>query len=263
MLKQTLTFPQIRQVCLSHSTFEGTLPWLTPLLNCSSDWPTVTELNLAVKKISINFPWEFITQEKVSRRAKARGMGSLSNYLDLILSQGKVPVREKNIHDLLNALSFIMFPLSKTALNWRHHQESPGGLRPGQNRTRTQDHLTIFDEGGVIRLKYSDSDSGSHSETRSDESSIAHDFIFGHAIFEHVIYGKVLRAARLDLSISSEQEASLRVSQATNGESRSQHQGWPSIIKATQQADIALAECLKNNQKFLSSTEFAHLWINP
>ena len=259
MLKQTLTFPQIRQVCLSHTAFGATLPWLTPLLTCSSDWPTVAEINLAVKKISLNVPWEFIRQEKVSRRAKSRGMGSLSNYLDLILAQGKVPVREKNIHDLLNALSFIMFPLSKAALNRRHHQESPEGLRPGQNRTRTQDHLTIFDEGGVIRLKYLDS----HSESKTDQSALEHDFIFGHAIFEHIIHDKELRAARLDLSVSCGQEAFSQVDLTANAESPAQNPTWPGIIKTTHQADIALSECLKNDQTFLSSTEFAHLWINP
>ena len=260
MLNQPMTFSKVSHVCLNHSAFEGALPWLTPLLTSTGDWPTVGDMNGVVKNIAIPFPWEFVVQEKVSRRAKSRGMGSLSTYLDLVISQGKIPVRERNIHDLLNALSFIMFPMSKAALNRRHYQESPNGLKAGQNRTRTQDHLTIFDEGGVIRLKYSD--------PKTDQRLLERDFIFGHAIYEHIINGKVLRAARLDLTAQSASRESV-VDQAKHGLSSdltallTSPLSSQATLEATNQADKALAECLLNEQSFLSSTEFGHLWINP
>jgi hypothetical protein len=257
-----MTFSQMRSVCLAHPAFEGAQPWLSPLLSSAEDWPSLGDFNSSAKKMAPKFPWEFVVQEKVSRRAKTRGLGSLSTYLDLVISQGKIPVRERNMHDLLNALSFMMFPQAKAALNRRHYKESPNGLIPGQNRTRTQDHLTIFDEGGVLRLKT--------LVPNSAQGWSEKDFIFGHAIYEHIINGKVLRAARLDLHFDSDlnfgptrENLKLGVEGLDGRELvLGQQLSRASIEQVTAMADKTLADCLQNEQNFVSATEFSHLWIN-
>jgi Protein of unknown function (DUF3025) len=261
----TLTFSETHRICAEHPAFADVRYWLMPLLGSTGEWPEVNDLNIVSKKLNPEFPWEFIVQEKVSRRARARGMGSLSGYLDLVIKHGKIPVRTRNVHDLLNSLSFLMFPRSKLALNLRHHKESPDGLKPGQNRTRTQDHLTIFDEGGVIRLR---SPLGLSSTGRSDglgDHIAEKDFIFGHAVYEHIVNGKSLRAARLDLDVSSPKCLTRHLSTTGTGiEARTFDDLFGSdIVQLTRLADDALAKCLQNEQKFLASEEFSHLWINP
>lgn len=164
--------------------------WLSPMFELSVDWPNVEDLNHIARSLESNFPWIFVKQHPVPRRAKSRGSSSLTGYLQAVMDEGQIPVRENNLHDVLNAFSFMMFPQSKKALSYRHRIESPEGLKPGQNRTRTQDLLTIFDEGGVVRL--------------TNPKGITRDLIFGHAIYEHIINGLSLRAARLDFSVGDQ-----------------------------------------------------------
>jgi hypothetical protein len=155
-------------------------------------------------------------------------MASLSGYLNLVLEQQKVPLREGTLHDVLNALTFIMFPESKAALARRHFNESPAGIPRGRNRTRTQDLLTILDEGGVLRLV--------------DPQGGLRDVIFGHAIYEHIIEGRSLRAARLDLTVDDEIF------------------GKP-IQQVTAMADQALARWLSLDSHCRSAQEFSSLEI--
>jgi hypothetical protein len=167
-------------------------------------------------------------QEKIPSRARSKGIASLSGYLHLVLEERKIPIREFLLHDLLNALSFVMFPLAKTALALRHRSESPDGITPGQNRTRTQDLLTIFDEGGVIRLN-----------TPTGQSR---DLVFGHAVYEHLINGAGLRAARLDFNLGDE-----IISRP--------------IQELTKTADALLANWFGDTSCCLSASEFASVEI--
>lgn len=180
----------ICDICESKDQLSDIRPWLSALTSDRSAWPTAATLNAMTKTLYKHVPWQFIKQEPVPRRAKSRGMASLSGYLHLVLEKQTVPLREGTLHDVLNALTFIMFPKAKAALSRRHFNESPSGIQRGQNRTRTQDLLTILDEGGVLRL--------------IDPKGGQRDLIFGHAIYEHIIEGRPLRAARLDLFMNDE-----------------------------------------------------------
>src|SRR5262245_4457712 len=63
---------------------------------------------------------------------------------------GELQVRERNWHDLFNLLVWLAFPLTKAALNQRHHAALKAQRAAGAaNRGPTQDALTLFDEGGV------------------------------------------------------------------------------------------------------------------
>ncbi|MGQ0752197.1 MAG: DUF3025 domain-containing protein [Betaproteobacteria bacterium] len=72
-------------------------------------------------------------------------------YEPRIFLTGAVQVRERNWHDLLNALVWATFPHAKAALNARHYrallQQHAAGA---PNRGREQDAMTLFDEGGLI-----------------------------------------------------------------------------------------------------------------
>ena len=181
---------EIRALCTNNPCLGDLRPWLGQLTQELADWPDVDALNRVMSRQEPGFAWTFMKQEKIPSRARSKGMASLSGYLHLVLEERKIPIREFLLHDLLNALSFVMFPLAKTALALRHRSESPKGITPGQNRTRTQDLLTIFDEGGVIRL--------------NSPRGQSRDLVFGHAVYEHLINGAGLRAARLDFNLGDE-----------------------------------------------------------
>lgn len=219
---------EIRAIYAGNARLDDLRPWLGLLTQELDDWPDVESLNQAIARQSPGFPWTFIKQEKVPNRARSKGMTSLSGYLHLVIEERKIPIRESLLHDLLNALSFVMFPMAKRALALRHRLESPAGIMPGQNRTRTQDLLTIFDEGGVIRL---------HSP-----GGRSRDVVFGHAIYEHLINGAGLRAARLDFPVGDEII------------------GRP-IQELTKTADSFLAEWFSDGSRCLLASEFASVDI--
>ena len=72
------------------------------------------------------------------------------HYERRIAERGQIATRERNWHDLLNALVWLRFPQIKAALNARQVEEidKAGPKR----RTRAQCALTHFDEGGAIVL---------------------------------------------------------------------------------------------------------------
>ena len=222
------TFSETKSACDNLPAMSDIRPWTNPLLGGLEDWPDVEALNHHAQELLPGFPWRFIRAEKPPSRAKSRGMASLSGYVELISAHGKIPMRQRNLHDLLNALSFFRFPASKQALNERHLAESPEGVKPGQNRTRVQDLLTMFDEGGVIRMV---ARSGHHK-----------DLVFGHAIHEHMIVGKQIRAARLDFYCDVD------ILSISPGE-------------LTKMADHMFCQWLKNKANCLDSGEFSHVWI--
>lgn len=222
------TWSNVCHICESKDQLADIRPWLSALTSDRLRWPTASTLNEIIQTHYKHVPWQFVRQEPVPRRAKSRGMASLSGYLNLVLEQQKVPLREETLHDLLNALTFIMFPESKAALARRHFNESPAGIPRGQNRTRTQDLLTILDEGGVLRLL-------SHNGAQRD-------LIFGHAVYEHIIEGRSLRAARLDLTVDDEILSK-------------------TIPQVTAIADRALAKWLNIGSHCRSAGEFSSLEI--
>jgi hypothetical protein len=64
---------------------------------------------------------------------------------------GEVETRERNWHDLFNALSWIAYPRAKASLNRQHAALlREGGAAEARERGPERDALTLFDEGGVI-----------------------------------------------------------------------------------------------------------------
>ncbi len=114
-------------------------PWLDGF--ATADWPELDTLNqLAARQNlhnGIGLPVQFSPQ--------SRHCGQ-HEYEIGIHASGQVPSRERNWHDLFNALIWLAFPATKAALNAVHQTT----LRLGDNRLPASDAATLFDESGLV-----------------------------------------------------------------------------------------------------------------
>ena len=69
-------------------------------------------------------------------------------YERRIAERGLVPTRERNRHDLFNALAWLVFPRAKAALNAIHAAAPLPAI--GDARDRSRDAATLLDESGLI-----------------------------------------------------------------------------------------------------------------
>ncbi|MEO7051000.1 MAG: DUF3025 domain-containing protein [Rhodanobacter sp.] len=101
-------------------------------------WPTLDQLNAGRPQ---DAAYRFVAQ---TPKLLADGL----HYEQRIAERGEIATRERNWHDLLNALVWLRQPSLKRALNQRQVAEI---ARMGpKSRSRAQYALTHFDEGGVI-----------------------------------------------------------------------------------------------------------------
>lgn len=114
-------------------------PWAEEL--SGEDWPTLDRMNQLASRDGL-----FNTQSlPISFQPQHRRCGQ-RDYEAGILATGEVPTRERNWHDLLNALSWLAFPRAKAALNAVQCQS----LGPDQVRGPVSDAATLFDESGLV-----------------------------------------------------------------------------------------------------------------
>lgn len=172
---------------------------------CGSErWPSTdeyTELFARVcreRQLDLG-PLKFAAQPKKARRAKREAVVLEELYDGSIALRGEVPCLTESYHDLFNALIFAAFPLSKRALHARQFRAlservEPGMKRLPEARTREQDALTVFDEGGSVVLvsrEFHERWSGEKPWTLLDVADgQAQLWLFGHALLEHVFYGR-------------------------------------------------------------------------
>lgn len=111
----------------------------------SDTWPSLARLNLLAEEQCLRnaagLPLRFAAQH--ARRGQR-------DYEAGILADGAVPSRERNWHDLLNALTWLAFPRAKAALNAAQCGELDG--RQGLPRGPRSDAATLFDESGLLLL---------------------------------------------------------------------------------------------------------------
>lgn len=143
-----------------------------------SNWPTLEQLNLfkpQKTKTWTGFELKFILQK--GKRC-IEGFNSL--YEPRIFLQGEIRTRYENWHDFYNALIWYTFPKIKATLNMRQflafdeNAEFPW-KNPPKSRTREQDFLTIFDEGGCLLVNL---------------NGLKIPYLFGHAIYERMTLGE-------------------------------------------------------------------------
>jgi hypothetical protein len=161
-----------------------------PLID-GEDWPDFDAIN-ATRGVSARSvaqaPIRFVAQ---TRELLADGL----HYEQRIAQCGEIATRERNWHDLLNALVWLRYPALKSALNARQVAEI---ARVGpKRRTRAQCALTHFDEAGVIvrvrdpaliALWDAHDWQGLFGRERAawSDGRVAVD-VFGHALLEHAL----------------------------------------------------------------------------
>jgi hypothetical protein len=111
--------------------------------------------------------------------------------------RGEMVFRDRNWHDLLNVLVWLVFPRAKAALNARHFQALEAQHAAGAaNRGPAQDALTLFDEGGVIVVSRDEELLGLLAEWRWKElfwgnrarlQARMRFLLFGHALYEKAL----------------------------------------------------------------------------
>ncbi len=121
-------------------------PLLFPLhekLSRFTSFPTLDDLNaqLADRRI--------VTQSGRPLRFVPPGSHAAfeEQYEPRCYLEGEVETREKNWHDLFNALVWLTFPKAKAAINARHYREL---MRANRGRGPMRDFNTLLDESGVI-----------------------------------------------------------------------------------------------------------------
>jgi len=106
-------------------------------------FPTLAELNRLCEEREVvsggGEPLEFVPQEAKTGEP----------YEKRVFAYGKVLTRNRNWHDLFNALVWITFPKTKAAIN-RYHYREMQAREGGEARGAVRDALTLFDESGVI-----------------------------------------------------------------------------------------------------------------
>lgn len=103
--------------------------------------PTVAALNRALPPGTTNhqkLPIRFVPSEKLAG----------ADYEEHIFRTGQVCTRGNCWHDVFNALVWMRFPQTRSAMNALHHRASATASEVGRGALR--DALTLFDECGVI-----------------------------------------------------------------------------------------------------------------
>jgi len=164
---------------------------LAPLIERLPDdhFPTLAELNRLCEEREVvsggGEPLEFVPQEGKTGEP----------YEKRVYAYGKVLTRDRNMHDLFNALVWLTFPKSKAAIN-RHHYHEMQAREGGEARGPVRDALTLFDESGVIVAsvdpELSELLTGFQWKTlfweRRDEVMLGMRFhLFGHALYEKAL----------------------------------------------------------------------------
>jgi len=152
------------------------------------DWPDIAALNDFARLAAQGEPLRLVAQ---SPALLADGL----HYEQRIAERAEIATRERNWHDLLNALVWLRFPQLKGALNSRQVEQI--AIAGPKSRTRAQCALTLFDEAGVV-VTLRDSallalwdahdwhglfwrERNAWSDGRIDVT------VFGHALLEHAL----------------------------------------------------------------------------
>jgi hypothetical protein len=136
-------------------------------------------------------------KKKKRPRAQPIELGLL--YEGRVVERGEVPTRPDDWHDLFNALAFIAFPRAKWALHARQYALLKARIpatatRLPNARTREQDALTLFDEGGICVLAPAALGATLHEAddallAAAHKAGSARVLPFGHALYEHLAAG--------------------------------------------------------------------------
>ncbi len=181
------------------------------------DWPAPAELAGVLKT-----PVTFAEPPFAGKSAGA--------YDASIVERREVLTRPRHWHDLFNAFVWCVFPKTKAALHERQYacirERVVDGMAPNA-RTREQDALALFDEGGVVRV---------------DGESETFDVIFGHSLYETMLHDRLLvHGAHVRVGVES-----TRLTAVT----------WQALL------DERLSYYVSSKDRFQSPTQFDRIDLN-
>jgi hypothetical protein len=175
-----------------HADFAATPPFhhiaANAALLAGDDWPDLSILNALAAaqglRNNAGLPLTFAAQHVHCGQW---------DYEAAILAGGAVPSRERNWHDLLNALTWLAFPRAKAALNalqceqLERHRGSPRGP--------LSDAGTLFDESGLLLVGTDDELAQLLAARRWQDAFVARRgewqhlraYAFGHAVLEKLL----------------------------------------------------------------------------
>jgi len=173
---------------------------LHPVVSClkSEGFASLHELNALLAAYQ---PAIAVQQGSVLRFVE-QGRGKLAfeaQYEPRCYLTGEVQTRRDNWHDLLNALVWLTFPKSKSAINTRHFHaltNDPVVTDTSSQRGAVRDTNTLLDESGVI-VAYSDAELAGLLRDfqwkelfwhRREQVAACMDFyVFGHGLYEKAL----------------------------------------------------------------------------
>ena len=182
-------------------------PWYWPIepllarLDALGRFPLPEELSLLHRErvASTDVPaLRFVAATKSrKKRPRTTPIEPSELYEGRVTDKHEVPTRVDDWHDLFNALSFIAFPRAKRALHARLYRIMRGRLGPNDKRlpnarTREQDALALFDEGGLCIAAPASLCAAMHEV---DDVTLRAELLrgsvrvvpFGHALYEHLV----------------------------------------------------------------------------
>jgi hypothetical protein len=186
-----------------------------PLLG-GGEWPTLEAYTELVERERQARAGElaavrFAPPEPRPRRARHRApLDPRQLYDGRIALEREVPCLRSSYHDLLNVLAWAAFPRAKRALHARQFRALSAWLPAASpqlpnRRTREQDALALFDEGGSVLVLSSELGARLRSVpegTLTISDLDARLVLFGHALMEHVCFeGARVRSAALLLCL--------------------------------------------------------------
>jgi hypothetical protein len=174
-------------------------PWYAPIqrelaqFDRYERFPTaheLTELHRARVEARGLRALRFVEVPRNKPRRKGQPIVLAELYEGRVIERGEVPTRRDDWHDLFNALAFITFPRAKRALHARQYTIMQGRLSPGAKRlpnarTREQDALALFDEGGLVVV--GTTHTGEPELAAEIQAGRACAIPFGHALYEHMV----------------------------------------------------------------------------
>lgn len=175
-------------------------------LGAGAEFPSREQLTAlhAARALGAGVPaLRFAPHVKRTRKQRSEPIDLEALYDGSIAARCEVPTRDADWHDLFNALVFVSFPRSKSALHVRQFAQlrlrvaTDARKLPG-TRSREQDALTLFDEGGSFIA----GDARALAAVRALPLEAFYPALrllierrsvvvapFGHALFEHKVAG--------------------------------------------------------------------------
>ena len=149
-----------------------------------SSWPNIT----VYREIFHQAPFGFVDHHTID-------LSLHDGYEAFIHDQQQIPTRSKNWHDFYNALIWHHWPNSKTRLNILQVAENALQADKRNQRTRSQNILTRFDESGAVcfmppylsTLLRNKQWGQLFYHQRREFISQTKIYIFGHGLFEKCI----------------------------------------------------------------------------